>query len=141
MEQVAREIFLAGVEAVQPQRLIERSVRLEAENLVITGFDQQPTTIPLPKGRLILLAFGKAVLGMAQAVADLLKDKLSDSVVLVPQESPLDETDNRHNLRIYRGAQHNQPDQAALIGANALLQLARSATEVRDPCQWLLLLR
>lgn len=119
----ALAIFSSGLQAVQPRQLVARALQLtttEANEPCLQVAGQAP--IPLrPHGRLLLLAFGKAVLAMAQAVAEMLGAQLSRAVVLVPTGTPqplLDAAVGRHpQMHIYTGAHHNQPDQATMVGA------------------------
>jgi hydroxypyruvate reductase len=82
----AAAILRRGLEAADPQRLVENSLRLSGRNLVAAG-----ARYPLGRGRLVLLAVGKAAGPMARAAEMVLGRRLTAGLVVssVPPPRPL----------------------------------------------------
>ncbi|CAH1174213.1 unnamed protein product [Phaedon cochleariae] len=119
-----REIFLKSVEAVQPQKLIEKEVIVHQNTLTVRG-----QTYPLEKP-CYLVGFGKAVLGMSVELERALGDRLQRGIVAVPQgifenyEKPAGS-----RVEYVEGARNNLPDEDAMRAANMIKDLAVSLTE------------
>jgi hydroxypyruvate reductase len=94
----AHAIFRAALVAVDPERLV-RDALLQA-----------PVR---SSGRLVVLAVGKAALGMARGAADLLGEAISRGIVITPTGSG---GDAPAGFEIYRGG-HPLPDSHSLAGA------------------------
>jgi glycerate 2-kinase len=108
--QVLKEIFMKSVEAVQPRNLIRKQVKVQGGHLWIHG-----RSYPLHKP-CYLVGFGKAVLGMALELEELLKDNLKMGVVTVPK-GILEKFEPRSRIKFVEGAANNIPDEDALAGA------------------------
>lgn len=74
-----REIFLAGVRAVDPEEAVRRAVRLEADTLFVGDLQIRLRDLE----RLWLVGAGKAAAPMARAVERILADRLSGGRVVV----------------------------------------------------------
>ncbi|KAM8799915.1 glycerate kinase [Eudromia elegans] len=127
----ARALLGSAVGSVQPAALVRGALALRAggrPHLLVRG-----RAFPLA-GRLCLVGFGKAVLGMAAAAEDVLGEHLERGVVSVPagiQES-LRRAGRRDMLlaphsriRVLEGARDNLPDREALRAAGAIRELAQ----------------
>jgi glycerate-2-kinase len=101
-------IFQAALEAVDPERLVADALRLER---------------PRPRGRLLVLAVGKAALGMANGAARVLGDAIGDGVLITPSGTA--GADPR-GFRVYRGG-HPLPDSQSLAGAEHVRRLVAAA--------------
>jgi glycerate 2-kinase len=121
----ALRIWRAGVEAVDSQRLVRRSFRVEGRRLQVGD-----ASIELdPIGRIAVVGAGKAGAGMAAAVEvilgdDLLHEKQVAGWVNVPAgcERPL----ARIHLHPARPAGVNEPTPAGVVGAERILDLVAS---------------
>lgn len=118
----ALRIWRAGVEAVDSQRLVRRSFRVEGRRLRVGDARIELDSI----GRIAVVGAGKAGAGMAAAVEailgdDLLAEKQVSGWVNVPAgcERPL----ARIHLHPARPAGVNEPTPAGVAGAGRILDL------------------
>ena len=81
----ARQIFQAGLQAVDPVEAVGRHTRMEKDLLFIGDrrFDLKDYN------RIVVVGAGKAVAPMAKAVEDLLEGRISDGVIVVKDEHGL----------------------------------------------------
>jgi hydroxypyruvate reductase/glycerate 2-kinase len=112
----AREIWQAAVEAVRPEPLVRAALNDASIRRVIEAAP-----------RILVLGAGKAGAAMAAAVEETLGDALDrvHGIVNVPSDSvrPL----RKIRLHAARPAGSNQPTEQGVVGAEEMLQLARSA--------------
>lgn len=111
-------VFRAGVEAVDPYRVVRQALLLEQGGLRVTG-PEGTSFVPLePGARVLVLGAGKATAGMALAVEEVLGDRLTAGVVTV-------KWGHRRDLRRVQQleAGHPVPDQAGEAAARAQLAL------------------
>ncbi|XP_067908164.1 glycerate kinase [Heterodontus francisci] len=131
LQQHGLEIFQTAINAVLPQNMIKNNVRIEGERLMI-----QNQCFPVHKN-VYLVGFGKAVLGMAAAVEEILGDHLLQGVISVPlgiqrilrlagKEDMLLRPQTK--IQAMEGARHNLPDENALKAANSIRLLAEGLT-------------
>uniref|UniRef100_A0A8D0HJ44 MOFRL-associated domain-containing protein n=1 Tax=Sphenodon punctatus TaxID=8508 RepID=A0A8D0HJ44_SPHPU len=129
-----RHLFRSAVGRVLPAPMLKKALVLETDGcptLVVQG-----RSFPLRRN-LYLVGFGKAVLGMAAAVEDILGDHLIRGVISIPlgiqaclQQAGMGEMLLKPGSRIQvlEGAKHNLPDRDALRAASAIHELADSLT-------------
>jgi hydroxypyruvate reductase len=108
-------IFHAALAAVDPARLVREA--LEAA--------ERPS--PAPGGRLLVVAVGKAALGMAKGAAEALGGSVETGIVLAP---PGGDNPVLSRFLVFRGA-HPIPDEDGVEGARRIGELAR-ATHAGD---------
>ena len=113
----AHAIFRAALLAVDPERLV-RDALLQA-----------PVR---PSGRLVVLAVGKAALGMARGAADVLGDTIGQGIAITPSGSG---EDAPPRFEVFRGG-HPLPDSQSLAGARRV----REAVQASGPDDHVLLL-
>ncbi|KAM9271981.1 glycerate kinase [Cariama cristata] len=130
----ALSLFRSAVCTVQPAPMLKRAVKLQGEGcpqLLVKG-----QAFPV-KRDLYLVGFGKAVLGMAAAVEDILGDHLVHGIINVPlgiqeslQRAEMQEMllKPHSKIRVIEGAKNNLPDPEALKGAFAIQELAEGLT-------------
>ncbi|KJS29902.1 MAG: glycerate kinase [Desulfatitalea sp. BRH_c12] len=114
----AEAIFRAGLRAVDPLAAVHRACRLE-QTLLHIG----PETIDLtPVDRILVVGAGKATAAMAQAIEEILSDRISDGLISVKygHARPL------QHIRILE-AGHPLPDDNGLAAARATLALVTAA--------------
>jgi glycerate 2-kinase len=129
----ALAIAASGLKAADPAAELARSLRLEGDRLVvrgqpIDGLDRRrnscDTVVDLAGRRLFLLGAGKATLGMAEVLDELLGPRFTDAAVVVKRgqarASPL------HYVEVLEAA-HPVPDESSLAGGLRLLALSRKA--------------
>ncbi len=113
----AREVFAAALKAADPAAAVVSRVRIGKKTIVIGG-----RSVPLPSGGIIVLGAGKAAAGLARGLEKLLKDRIADGAIVVPEvSSPLPRT-----VRVY-AAGHPHPDSRNLRAAREVLRIAESA--------------
>jgi hydroxypyruvate reductase len=118
----AREIFTAGLAAVEAESAVRRHCRLEqGGRLLVAG----PHSIALDGiERILLTGAGKASASMAAALEALLGERIAGGCVVVK---------HGHGAPLRRvelvEAGHPVPDGAGLAGARRILELARAAGE------------
>jgi glycerate-2-kinase len=129
----ALAIAAQALVAVDPVASLRDLVRLEGEDLVVRGRPwtglrpperadsaATETVIPLAGRRVVVLGAGKATIGMAAHLDDLLGERITAGCVVVKhgQGRPM-----RH-IEVIEAA-HPVPDEGSLAGGRRLLELAR----------------
>eukprot|EP00794_Sanderia_malayensis_P007998 gene7998-8857_t len=119
LKQLATEIYNKGLLAVLPVNLARRTLQVKGNTLQINN-----TKYDLNRN-VQIIGFGKAVLGMAKAVEDILNDHIKHGVISIPfnlqnslLKSPFPEARNMllspgSRIEIREGAKNNLPDAAA----------------------------
>jgi len=120
MKDIAEQIFLAGVDAVLPEKLIRSQVKLSGNFLHLAEWE-----FPLSRFRQIyLLAAGKAAAAMACEMERLLGDRIRDGHII---------TKYGHGRALKRltltEAGHPVPDAEGVKGTQRMLDIARKAGE------------
>lgn len=117
---VLKELFRISVSAVQPQKLIGQTVKLNGRHLSV-----KHKTYEILKP-VHIVGFGKAVYGMATILEDTLGPLLQRGVVVIPEGSL--EMNNTKNSKIefLEGARNNLPDENAMRGALRIKELVQS---------------
>ncbi len=114
------DIFQAGLQAVAPGAAIKRSCHFDGEVLRVDGQDYDLSRFD----DIVVLGAGKAGASMAKAVEEILGDRISAGLITVKY----DHLEKLNKIKIQE-AGHPVPDQNGLVGAQAIYQLAESATE------------
>ena len=131
LRSVARELFAAALRSVDAGQAVRQSVRLEGSRLTI-----RDTNIDLdaPSLAIYALAIGKASLPMAAALDEVLKERLTEGLVIgSPQRNPAAITfSTRQRFRsawhLIEGG-HPLPNNASLIAAQSAFALLKRANE------------
>lgn len=117
----ARTLALAALEAalhaIEPARLIRRTLRVRDSRLEIGSWSEHLSRI----GRLCIVGAGKAAGGMAQACEERLSSRIEDGIIVLPQGAPLPKL---RRIRVLR-APHPVPDESALQAADAITAVVR----------------
>ncbi|XP_017780437.1 PREDICTED: glycerate kinase [Nicrophorus vespilloides] len=126
----AKTIFLNAVGAVQPQNFLRNRVKVSSGKLHVDA-----ETFPLNRPCHIV-GFGKAVLGMAVEMENILSSNLRSGILSIPagtQECFKDQPQlllkNNSVLRIFEGAKDNIPDLDAMEAAKAIKDLCVGLTK------------
>ena len=106
LEQVIRTLVETAFEAIDPTRLVSEYL------------DQREEAIT-PRGKLVLVAVGKAAVGMTRGARAALGERISDGVVIAPAEPKFE------GLRCFAGG-HPYPNETGRAGARAALELAHA---------------
>jgi hydroxypyruvate reductase len=117
-------IFLAGVDRVNPGKLIRAGLRLEGHRLSVHS-ESSSFSIDLEEfDRILVLGAGKASASMASGLEQVLGDRIGEGVVVVKygHTAPL------KRIRLIE-AGHPIPDEQGVRGADAVAALARRADE------------
>ncbi|MCK4542215.1 MAG: glycerate kinase [Spirochaetales bacterium] len=115
-----REIYLAGVERVDPYRMIREQVRLEGSILSIMA-DEKAKTIDLDSfDSIIILGAGKATSKMAKAMEAILGERITEGLISVKRG-------HTEELAVIETieAGHPVPDQMSLEGGRRIAELCR----------------
>jgi mannosyl-3-phosphoglycerate phosphatase family protein len=113
-----KKIYRAAISAVDPYKIVMRSIRVENEILRIEKFQYNLKKFK----KIIVIGAGKGAGRMALAVENILPNFISDGLVVVPKGS-------RENLTIIRNleASHPVPDAASEQAAETILNMVKSA--------------
>lgn len=119
------ELFLAGVDAVDPYEITRRSISITKELLTITDHLRNQECYDLTRFKRILIAgFGKAALPMAQAIEQILLDRITKGVVITPygigsKLKRIDVTEAGHPI----------PDTRGINGAQRITEMMGDTTK------------
>jgi hydroxypyruvate reductase len=106
LRRAASRILEAALEAAEPGRLVQAHLRVAGDRLIVAGSAQRKV-----RGRLVLLAVGKAAVAMARAAEERLGARLSDGLVVTT------ETSGRPSKSRVLLAGHPVPDERGLAAA------------------------
>jgi len=112
-------VLAAAIHAADPAAAIARHMQRRSEHLTIAGREDDLTRLK----RILLIAFGKASLPMAQAAAGILADRLTAGLVIPKSEKPQSKI-NIPKSTIFP-ASHPVPDERNLQAAQAAIDLLR----------------
>ncbi len=118
----AEDIFRAGLDRVDPLKMMERVLSLDGDTLHVTTESQSFEYDLSRYSRILVLGAGKASASMALGLERLLKDRIADGIVAV-KEGHLELLDR---IRLVE-ASHPVPDERSAAAAEAVLELAASA--------------
>jgi hydroxypyruvate reductase len=107
LRRAAAAILKAGLQAAAPEPLVRRELRNAREHLRV-------------RGRLVLVAAGKAATSMARAAQDALGDRIHEAIVVDAEASA---RPTLQGARVF-AAGHPLPDARGLEAASAILELA-----------------
>ena len=117
---IATDIFLAGIESVKPENLIQRFVSLEGEELTLgtLKFNLSIT------GKVYVIGFGKASAMMAKELELILSDRICEGHIITKYHHavPL-------KFMSVTEAGHPVPDENSLMGTEKILGIARKANK------------
>ncbi|MEK6590469.1 MAG: glycerate kinase [Nitrospinota bacterium] len=119
-KEILRTLFQAGIDAVNPHRLILRSLQFNGVSLNIRN-----TPYLLSRfNKIVVVGAGKATAPMAQAVEEAIGNKISDGLIIVKygHTRPL-----KKIKQIEAG--HPLPDEAGVKGTEEILKLLKGADE------------
>ncbi|MEM2904963.1 MAG: glycerate kinase [Candidatus Bathyarchaeia archaeon] len=116
----ALAILAAGINAVDPSVAVRTFVHVEDENLKVGSLSFNLTKIR----RILVVGAGKASGLMAQAVEEILGDRVEGGLINVLHGTVSSFRTKRIKMN---GAGHPLPDEAGREGARAILEIARSA--------------
>ncbi len=120
LRQHAKDIFYAGLQAVDPVKAIKHYVHLEG-NILHVG----ETSYNIETYRHIyVVGGGKAGASMSKALEDILGDRITQGIVNVKYEHVVPTT-----RVIIHEAGHPVPDEAGVAGTHRMIQLVESSTE------------
>ncbi len=116
----AEAIWRAALTAVDPWRLVHENVSREGDVVRIKGEEFDLAA----RDRIFLISFGKAAAAMGEALAEILDDRLTSGLVVVP--GPID---NKAPKLEYIEASHPVPDARSVEAARRALEFAGRAGE------------
>ncbi|MBI4378312.1 MAG: glycerate kinase [Nitrospinae bacterium] len=118
--EILQTIFQAGIDAVDPHRLILRSLQFNGVNLNIRN-----TSYLLSRfNKIVVVGTGKATAPMAQAVEDILRDRISQGLIIVKYGH----TRSLKKIKQIE-AGHPLPDKAGVKGTEEILKLLTGLDE------------
>lgn len=117
--QLLKDMTEAALVAVAPDGAVLRSLQLEGDILRISGKSYNLASYK----RILVLGAGKGAAPMAEAVENLLGDRLSGGMIIVKYDHALP----LKKIRVAEAA-HPVPDQAGYDAAHEIVRIAKSAT-------------
>lgn len=123
LRRVALDIVDAGLAAIDPYRAVHRTISLDGNRLQVAD-----RTYDLTRVRNILfLGAGKATWSITEAVAEVLGDRITDGVVIVPRLPTTADAAARLGQIERWEADHPLPSEASVEGARKLIAIADKA--------------
>ncbi|HXK60734.1 MAG TPA: glycerate kinase [Acidobacteriota bacterium] len=123
LRETIRQIYEAGLRAVDPEAAVRRFLRREGDILHLDGRSYPLSTFR----KVFLVGFGKAGVPMARAVEEILNDRLDAGLIIVKYGHG----GSLLKTRVVESG-HPEPDQAGQAGAEALLALLDSNLSADD---------
>nr|WP_167910588.1 glycerate kinase [Thermococcus sp. Bubb.Bath] len=111
------EVMNSALEAANPYEAVKRSLSFDGKGIEVKGHHFEV------KGRIYLLAFGKAACAMTKAVVDVLGNRIEEGVV-VTKYGYAESCPRKPGIRVVE-AGHPVPDENSLLGAKLGLEMAR----------------
>lgn len=116
---IAEEIFFHAVASVQPQHLLTKNIVLTKEIITLAGHQISRASIQ----NLYVVGAGKATAPMAQSVEQILKDQITDGLILVKHDHTLP----LQYIQTVEAA-HPVPDENGIRGTAQIVELLKKAT-------------
>lgn len=116
-------ILAASLERVDPGRCVRDNMSRSADRISFQGRYIDLSQV----NRVLLVAFGKASLPMAQAAAELLGSDLSEGIVIAKEAPAADAQREPARCRVIRGG-HPFPDQQSLQAGRAVMDLLQDTS-------------
>jgi glycerate 2-kinase len=117
---VSIDILEHALEAANPYSAVMRMLKLDGDEVTIGGLQLNLNDYE----RIFILGAGKASLGIAQALEDLLGDRISDGLFVLKQGS---QAELQRARVIY--ASHPYPDENSHLAGQGMMALAKTFTE------------
>ena len=118
----AKEIALAlmkeSIKSADPYEAVKRSLKVEGSRLIVKGKE-----FPI-KGRIYVLAFGKAACSMAKAVEEVLDERIAEGIAITKYAYSLP----LKKIKVIE-AGHPVPDENSMRGARLGVELAKKVGE------------
>ena len=124
MEKILEDIFLAGVQRVDPDRLLRSSLVLDESTLKVMTPAFTKAIEMNDFDQVFILGAGKATAKMARSVEDILGDRITDGVISVKYGH----TEALRKVRCIEAA-HPVPDEAGIRASRAIAALAKAANQ------------
>jgi glycerate 2-kinase len=124
-----RRIARAALASVEPATIIRACLRLDGETLSLNAHGSTRSLDLAAYRRVFVIGFGKAALPMAQAVEELLGDRIEKGIVVVKRGAPGRDHGGPgagRKIRVLTGG-HPVPDQDSLRAAGEIAALADEA--------------
>lgn len=125
-----KQTFASAVSSVEPRELIRKAVVFNNGHLTV-----RHKSYPLRKPCYVV-GFGKAVLGMALEIEEILGDQLQEGICTVPdgifkcfENKSQYAISGNSKIRFVEGAKDNLPDAKAMHGATDIKNLVEKLTE------------
>ena len=115
----ALAILASAVKSADPYELMHKCVRLEGEKLHISGEREKSVHVEL-RGSVRVVAFGKASLGMARAIEEILS--VDEGIVVIPRGQRCGSHPKSFEIL---EASHPVPDESSVHAAEKALEIAR----------------
>jgi len=120
--EAAQTISEAAFWAVEPGRLVKANVLRDGDGLKILGERFELASFD----HVWIIAFGKAAAGMAEALADVLDDRLTAGVVVIPRAGTQGDVTRDYRLQYFEAA-HPLPDERSVEAARRVMDAAAKA--------------
>lgn len=117
-KKVALELMRAAVESADPHEAVKRALKVEGDKLFVKG---EEFSI---KGKIYVLAFGKAACSMADAIEEILGERVAEGIAVTKYGYGLP----LRKIKVVE-AGHPVPDGNSLRGAQMGVELARKVGE------------
>ena len=113
-KEIALNLMEEAIKSADPYKAVKRALKVEDNRLIIKGKE-----FPI-KGKVYVLAFGKAACSMAQAVETILGDKIAEGIAVTKYGYSLP----LKKIKVIE-AGHPIPDENSMRGAQLGVELAR----------------
>ncbi|KAK7102479.1 hypothetical protein V1264_020691 [Littorina saxatilis] len=133
MRRMLRDIFTTAVDSVMPRSMLEKMVHFNAKLNVLTVAERNYSV----NRNVFVVGFGKAVLGMARVVEDLLGEHIIKGILSIPDgaRKDLEKAGKKDMLLsegskicVQEGASNNLPDNNAFRAARDINKLISNLT-------------
>jgi len=123
LKKFVKDLFLTGVNAVNPETIIQNTIKIEDNSLIIKTHSDRIRLNLKDYKRILVVGAGKATALMAKALEDIIGEYITEGYINVKYGH----TANLKKIKINE-AGHPLPDENGLIGSLKIVSLLRNTT-------------
>ncbi|MHA1699432.1 MAG: DUF4147 domain-containing protein, partial [Promethearchaeota archaeon] len=98
---VLLDLFLCGLESVDPEKAVKRAVRLSNDTIKVRNGGQEHVFKLYGDSKIYIIGAGKATAFMARAIEDVFGSRLESGIINIPGDQYSDARFNFKRVKVY----------------------------------------